>query len=955
MIAGMPVIAASPAGTIIENQATGSYVDTADNQTKTVTSDIVKITVGEVAGIIVTATGTSGSFNPGRTAYFTYTITNVGNDPTQFFIPSAANLSGSATQASNIEITGYSLDGTSLNTLGTPFIIPNGGGQTGRNSSGSAGLLQTPNPNGEFQPNGYITVRVPVLIDANANSGDILTVRLGDTSVDPTSNTTPQARLQNQPFTAGSNDVYTVDNPDSLSVTNESTGNPINGDTNNYRQEASAIQSVTVADAGTDFGDAPTSYDTLLADNGARHTISGLYLGAGVTGETDGQPNTTATGDANDDGVTFSSTLGSNYSTLVQAGVSNQITVESSGTGYVNAWIDYNEDGDVLDAGEQILTNQAVVAGTNTLTFTPPNTVLHGPTFARFRLSPNSVLTPSPVGLISGGEVEDYQVYVAAPVPNGAACTTTGLLNGSFEEPNNVSGYSILNEQLVPGWNTNANDNQMELWQNGFNGVPSYSGDQFAELNANNVAALFQDIATVPGSTLTFQFAHRARRNGVSEVVDTMSVKVGTPSATLQQGIYSTDSTDWVVYRGTYIVPAGQYITRFEFNSVSSGSGDNSYGNFIDAVQFSTNTCVTPISPPTLDLDGNNSTVTGNNYQNTFTASGTTVAAADTDVVIADDKTNITRAIIQLTTLPDGASESLTFDLTLATSLGIIVDLPYNSTTGLLTLKGSAVLADYQKVIATLKYSNTNTSPTMSDRIINVKVVDSDKAISNNAVSTIKMSVTGSSSFLLVKRITAINSDLDQNPNDNTPLNIFLDDTSPGDNNTNWPNPTSGTPPISTFLRGAINAGMVQPGDTVEYTIYFLSTGSSAAKNVNFCDRIPDHQTFVPEGYNALSAALNGDPTSDRGIAVSYDGSTLSYTNNDDGDTAKFYPAGSILPAVCGTATNTSGAILVNLGAGATGTNSTPQGGAGGTVPNALSSGSPVSSYGFVRFKAKVN
>ena len=65
-----------------------------------------------------------------------------------------------------------------------------------------------------------------------------------------------------------------------------------------------------------DFGDAPDSaeapsYPTLLVNDGARHVIvEGFYLGAGVDGEGDGQPDIDALGDDtagfdDEDGVTF--------------------------------------------------------------------------------------------------------------------------------------------------------------------------------------------------------------------------------------------------------------------------------------------------------------------------------------------------------------------------------------------------------------------------------------------------------------------------------------------------------------------------------------------------------------------------------------------------------------------------------------------------------------------------
>jgi uncharacterized repeat protein (TIGR01451 family) len=208
--------------------------------------------------------------------------------------------------------------------------------------------------------------------------------------------------------------------------------------------------------------------------------------------------------------------------------------------------------------------------------------------------------------------------------------------------------------------------------------------------------------------------------------------------------------------------------------------------------------------------------------------------------------------------------------------------------------------------------------------------------------------------LLLVKRITAING---STQNGNVVLNLYdPDPTYPYDKNVIqaglnppssdlWPDTTGAT--NSTFLIGTRNGGVTRPGDEIEYTINFLSAGSAPAKNTQLCDRIPVNQTFIPDGYNSLTQALGGNLTN-RGIAVSYSGSYLGYTNLLDGDTAQYYAPGSDLPPVCGAAANATGAVVVNLGASATHS-------LGGTIPNATAPGRPTSSYGFVRFKAKVN
>ena len=170
----------------------------------------------------------------------------------------------------------------------------------------------------------------------------------------------------------------------------------------------------TAAILDQDFGDAPDpTYPTLLASDGARHSLDGtLYLGAAADGEADGQPNATATGDDSaggndDDGVSFGSAL-------VQ-GESASVTVVASAAGVLDAWVDWNADGDWSDPGEKVFDGVALGAGSNLLTIDVPQEAVPGATYARFRLSSTGVALPT--GPAAGGEVEDYQVVVA---PAGA-------------------------------------------------------------------------------------------------------------------------------------------------------------------------------------------------------------------------------------------------------------------------------------------------------------------------------------------------------------------------------------------------------------------------------------------------------------------------------------------------------------------------------------------------------
>ena len=176
-----------------------------------------------------------------------------------------------------------------------------------------------------------------------------------------------------------------------------------------------------------DYGDAPDPiYPTVFASNGARHVVTGPYLGACVDTENNGQPNATASGDDvnastnttglclnpgdDEDGVGFQTSLQVGQSatvvlTMDPASVSPTDCV-------VNGWIDFNGNGSWLDAGERIVANQPLVAGSgaNPVAFPVPVGAVPGTTYARFRCSTLPDLPPD--GLAPDGEVEDYEVEI---------------------------------------------------------------------------------------------------------------------------------------------------------------------------------------------------------------------------------------------------------------------------------------------------------------------------------------------------------------------------------------------------------------------------------------------------------------------------------------------------------------------------------------------------------------
>ncbi len=109
-------------------------------------------------------------------------------------------------------------------------------------------------------------------------------------------------------------------------------------------------------------------------------------------------------------------------STTLSKGSSNTITITPrwSGRAYNEAyrvWIDYNQDGDFDDSGEQVYSRSRTKASPIYGSFTVPTSALSGAT--RMRVSMKYNANPSPCETFSFGEVEDYTVIISNSVNQG--------------------------------------------------------------------------------------------------------------------------------------------------------------------------------------------------------------------------------------------------------------------------------------------------------------------------------------------------------------------------------------------------------------------------------------------------------------------------------------------------------------------------------------------------------
>lgn len=216
-----PVLAeGTTAGGKISNTATAEYNylnSSGVNILNQATSNTVELTLAEVAGITVSPQGiadsTGGIVVANDLLYYDFLVTNVGNDPTRFFIPGQVTVTGPAT----------------VNSI-TADLDGNGTFETTISNTGFT--------TGSIPVNGTVKVRVGVNVGTTVTGGTSISVRLGDTASNDGSIAT-----QNQPDNidnANANEVRTIDNLDGTA--GETVGIPANGE-----REASATQATTIA------------------------------------------------------------------------------------------------------------------------------------------------------------------------------------------------------------------------------------------------------------------------------------------------------------------------------------------------------------------------------------------------------------------------------------------------------------------------------------------------------------------------------------------------------------------------------------------------------------------------------------------------------------------------------------------------------------------------------------
>ncbi len=190
-----------------------------------------------------------------------------------------------------------------------------------------------------------------------------------------------------------------------------------------------------------DFGDAPASFGNPI------HTlVAGIQLGASNTADDGPFDSPVATGDNGDDGVSAFPPLTETLDATIP------VNVTGAG-GFLQAWFDFNGDGDFDEANEQIATNLQDGDGDGLINidFTVPGDVTTDPLIARLRWSTSASIAFNTA--VSDGEVEDYLI---GPITQGVANVTAAKTVEVFDPANQGLYLTPGNEVIYRITATNA-------------------------------------------------------------------------------------------------------------------------------------------------------------------------------------------------------------------------------------------------------------------------------------------------------------------------------------------------------------------------------------------------------------------------------------------------------------------------------------------------------------------
>jgi hypothetical protein len=232
------------------------------------------------------------------------------------------------------------------------------------------------------------------------------------------------------------------------------------------------------------------------------------------------------------------------------------ITPAWSGTVYnegYGVWIDYNQDGDFTDAGEQVCSIASTKSTPVSGSFTVPAGATLGATRMRVSMKYNAI--PTSCETFSYGEVEDYTVSITGTVDTQAPTAPTNLA---------ASGITQTSANL--SW-TASTDNV---------GVTGYEVRVNGTLNGTTASTTYALSGLVTGTTYAVSVTAKDAAGNSSSAASinvTTTSSCNTVTLTLKLDDYPAETT-WTIKNssGTTVASGGPYTTAQKGLTITSSS-----------------------------------------------------------------------------------------------------------------------------------------------------------------------------------------------------------------------------------------------------------------------------------------------------------------------------------------------------------------------------------------------
>ncbi len=456
---------------------------------------------------------------------------------------------------------------------------------------------------------------------------------------------------------------------------------------------------------------------------------------------------------------------------------------------------------------------------------------------------------------------------------SNAVLSTSGTLSLSDAD---ATDATVVAQSASPGSYGQFNINTAGAWTYTTN-------DAVNQLNAGQVVTETFTVATSDGgsSTVTVTIT------GTEDIASLSSASVG---LTESNAVLSTSGTlslsDADATDATVVAQSASPGSYGQFNINTAGAWTyttNDAVNQLNAGQVVTETFTVATSDggsstvtvtitgtndaPVLDLDASAS---GTGFAAVFNLdNGNPITIGDLDLTLADPDSTIQSATITL-----GTGKQTGDILQVGSLPSGITATSYNATTGVLTLSGTASVADYQAALRSIFFDTTSTSTTA--RSITVSVTDSTGLASNTATSTVSILGAGNAPVidLDANNSSGVSGTGYQGTYTLSGSGVRIADSDVSITDSDSANLSGATIVIASNRDGTndvLTAGTLPSGITASYN---ASTGTMTLSG---SATLAAYQAAI----NAITFSTSGTSTADRGITVTVtDGTNTSNSAN---------------------------------------------------------------------------